>query len=548
MSNTSGPRNLGAIQSIGNLAKSHRGVLFCYLALGLYGTVVFVSLRDFVPFYDGWSFYKRCFIRAAETGRFWYPCYGHLSHFPTAVYGSIAWLFPYNYMAMALFNLAIGLAACYALGRSLGHLFSDRKLFRHILVAAIVLNPVMIAQMVQPSLDYMLAVLTIFVLAAFIANETLIAFLIGCLMTVTKEPGIMIYGLLWVGYSAAMLINTARAKGFRGAMMYAISHSYMVLPLFFFLAYANDLGVHTGSFRQPNMSFGDIIQMLVSFQVDRSLCIAQMASLFILNFNWILTLPIMAGAGVLFYRRKLLSTAVGQWLAILLVALAGSAFFHTRVLAYNCPRYVLPIVVILITAASVAVLQLSSLSFSRLFGILVSVYLLLLTCSQFYTLDPISKLVFGTFRFGTYEMLNMYRLRVFGTNEPPPYFGRDQLVYNLQFVQLSELAELAVGRLGFNRLYITGPRFAAQDDFCFYHPATGERSMRPDARYVMLTPFDRLSTDFLGGGGEAFVYLEFPNVLNEEPLKLLKERYKLLAKHTMSNGGYSIHAYEFAPL
>jgi hypothetical protein len=95
--------------------------------------------------------------------------------------------------------------------------------------------------------------------------------------------------------------------------------------------------------------------------------------------------------------------------------------------------------------------------------------------------------------------------------------------------------------------YAVGPAFAWRDDFRRYDRVSSRRSMRPDSQYIAFTPFQQVSDEFKSGKGEGFVYLEFPNVLNDDALAQLKEHDKVKATHTISRSGYSIQAYEFVP-
>ncbi|MEX2317568.1 MAG: hypothetical protein WD669_10485 [Pirellulales bacterium] len=528
-----------------------------YAGTAFYGCSVIIAQRNFVPIYDGWAFYKGCFLKAATSGDC--ECFDHIAHFPTAVYGAVVWLFPYNFSAFALFNLGLGLAACYALSRGLAPLFPDKDWFCHASATAFVLNPVMMAQMIQPSLDFMLAALTVFLVASLLAGERFYAFLIGCLMASTKEPGIMLYGVLLMGFEGVVLAAVVKSNGWNVGLRDAVKHSYLILPLPLFLFFAWFFGMHASSFGPSELTLADLIRKLVGTDVDLGLLIDQTASLFVLNFNWVLTVGVVCGAVALLLRPKNprpgpLPEGEGeawrlarQWLLALVIALAGGVYFHTRVLVYNCPRYVLPLFVILLCGAIVCLSQLRR-RFPKLAAIGFVTYTALVVSSLFYTIDPISKVSFGTFRFGEHEMLSMGRFRTLPEYAGTVYLCRDQLVYNLQFIKLSDLAEAAVEEFGLDANYVVGPAFSWRDDFRHYDPLTGRRSMRPDAEYVSFTTFDKLSEDFRSGKGEAFVYLEFPNVLNQEPLDLLNKKYKLRAEHTVSKDGYSIHAYEFTPL
>ena len=86
------------------------------------------------------------------------------------------------------------------------------------------------------------------------------------------------------------------------------------------------------------------------------------------------------------------------------------------------------------------------------------------------------------------------------------------------------------------------------DDFRRFDPVTLARSMRPDATEVDLISFHGPWEDFKRNHQRGFVFLEFPNVINDGALSFLKSHYKLNSIETVSRDGYFISAYVFGPL
>lgn len=517
-------------------------VVLWYSFLTLYGSCIIFALRHYVPIWDGWAFYKDCFMKTALTGDC--DCYGHTSFLPTLLYGGIAYLFPYNFTVQAAINFAMGLAACYVLARALSPLFPAGDWLCHAAVSVLILNPVMFAQAIQPNLDFPLAILTAFALAAFLAGDLMFATLLGVLMTLTKDPGIMLYGMLLIGFIGARAIALTRTSGLKSAMAYAAENAYTVLPLFLFLLYAQLFGLHGGSFGKSELSLADVAQKLVDLFPDGDLSIAQMASLFVLNFSWVLTAIVLAGVASMICGRDWLAPQARQWLAVILVALVGSSYFHTRVLLWNNPRYVLPLYVLLLGGAVIVVARIRTTA-PRIAVSGVLVLVALLVGSHFYTIDPLSKLTFGTIKFGTHDMLTTGGFRRLPEHGGYGYYGRDQLVYNLQFIKFSELAEEAIQRFGPQARYVAGPVFTGWDDFRHFDEFAQTRSMKPGAHPVDYFTYDEIARGATRIGEQPFVYLEFPNVRNGNALAQLRRDFPLIQTHLLSRGGYSITAYEF---
>jgi hypothetical protein len=266
--------------------------------------------------------------------------------------------------------------------------------------------------------------------------------------------------------------------------------------------------------------------------------------LFVLNFNWVLTAGVLVGTGIMICYRDRITPLARGWFIALLLALAGAVLFHSRFGLWNNPRYVLPLLMLLLSAFLIVLAELR-IRLPRLTAAGFAMYVLLLVSSHFHTIDPISKLVFGTFRFGEHEMLTSGGFRKLPYFDGQEYIGRDQLVYNFQFMKFSDLAEEAVRRFGLETQYVTGPAFTGWDDFLRFDERSMTRSVEPSAKEIKFTPIHSLSDDFKSGSGGDFVYLEFPNVLNEESLGMLKTHYDLQAVTTISLQGYSIRAYQF---
>src|SRR5213075_1400637 len=135
------------------------------------------------------------------------------------------------------------------------------------------------------------------------------------------------------------------------------------------------------------------------------------ADIFILNFDWILTLVIVAWlvivlAGILRERgvKELPAADVRPARYIGLTALAAF-YLVTRYPTFNNPRYVLaalPLFVLVFGMAAVA-----SIPRQWLRSAIMVLTAVLGICSMNATIDPLSRLVFGTFPFGQHRMLHM---------------------------------------------------------------------------------------------------------------------------------------------
>ena len=263
---------------------SHSTAIF-YCLISSYGTIVLFAFRHFVPVWDGWNFYGECFVKAASSGSC--SCFGHTAYFPTIGYGLLVRAFPYNFTLMAAVNLLIGLITCFVFARSFSLVTSAPPLRCHVATSLLLLSPAMFVQLIQPGLDYLLAMLTALLVASCLTNKRALAVAIGCLMASTKEPGIMLYGVTLCGYLLVVIHDEYVSSGLWSALKLTVRHSFMILPLLLFAFYAMAFGLHS----EPGMP--TILQGIFVFEPDSDLLIAQLLSLFVLNFNWLITLGVV---------------------------------------------------------------------------------------------------------------------------------------------------------------------------------------------------------------------------------------------------------------
>ena len=112
----------------------------------------------------------------------------------------------------------------------------------------------------------------------------------------------------------------------------------------------------------------------------------------------------------------------------------------TRFLIFSNVRYLISASALLLVASYAALVRLSPKP--RLRRLALGAYALMLAISAERTVDPISRRVWGTFAFGSHQMLRMTRR----TGECCG-IGRDQLVYSLEFARMHEVMDDALAAL-----------------------------------------------------------------------------------------------------
>src|SRR4029077_13952844 len=107
----------------------------------------------------------------------------------------------------------------------------------------------------------------------------------------------------------------------------------------------------------------------------------------------------------------------------------------TRYETYLNVRYLLPIAALLILSFAVGFLILCARPFVRV--VVLGFAFLLVLGSAFRTIDPVSRALWGTFPFGRHPLLALT-----SWNNECCGFSRDQLVYNLEYLQFDRIETL----------------------------------------------------------------------------------------------------------
>ena len=262
------------------------------------------------------------------------------------------------------------------------------------------------------------------------------------------------------------------------------------------------------------------------------------AGIWIVNFHWVWTIVILAAILVFFRVRSWTRTAeragVESMPAAVVVAFSFcSAVALTRFSTFANLRYLLPVYP-LVLAVFVISVRIVFLSRGARLAVLAG-FLALSLISVFRTVDPLSRAVYGTFDFGSHSMLKMTSL----TGECCGY-GRDQLVYNLEFTHLATIQDriyasirptmkTAIVKDGLEEWFIDG----LLDATTFRRTLRMENVVRP--RYMT-------SADVLISRNppSELYYVAFPNVDNAAGFERLRRRYQVVSDTDFGESGYSI--------
>jgi hypothetical protein len=403
---------------------------------------------SYIPMWDGRA-YAECAVEASLRGfaPFYLRCWGHASHFYIAVLALSQIVDPGNPVALIVVNAIVLAAGVAGFHRLTEVVFPAREqaLDRALLSAVFLLQPPFLASVLQPGLDLPVLVGTIWTIALLIERRWFWTAAAGSALVFSKETGIMLYALVLGCYATWLAL---RSPGLLTARLRALLPAWpTAIPLAAVAAYLVLYRIFSPG--QPAMWTAGIDTPLVKLflvpRVDAYLG-SYLALLFVLNFAWIPSSWILADAvfGIARFMRRLPRRSIDgvepRVLTFLVLLFAATVYALTRFLTFSNVRYLMIASALLLIPFYAALLRLSLAT--RLRRVSLFAYALLLVISAERTVDPISRRLWGTFPFGSHEML-----RITSITGECCGIGRDQLVYSLEFTRLHELADDALAAL-----------------------------------------------------------------------------------------------------
>lgn len=171
--------------------------------------------------------------------------------------------------------------------------------------------------------------------------------------------------------------------------------------------------------------------------------------------------------------------------------------------------------------------------------VVLSVVVLILLLTNFQTLDPISKIIFGTFKFGSHDMLLMTGI----TGECCGY-GRDQIVYNLEYTNIHYLVNKILKDIKPDEktaIAFTpweGPYVLVRMDKGQYERTLRKSGILEIDRNLVTWTFDSLTIK-----PYRLYFLDFPNNNGSFYLSYYLKYYNIENIKTYDNWGYQMKVY-----
>jgi hypothetical protein len=504
--------------------------LFFILLCVFLGTTVYYF--SYVPVWDGWA-YSQCYQSFAKTGTI--ICDGHIAIVPMVLYGLTQIFSPNNFQLAYLLNMLLGLLGLVYFYRLLKYLFGVQLSSTELCLSAFLfsLNPIFLVHILQPNLDFSLSVYFVIFIYLLISWKIELAVLVGILMVFSKETGFVIYS---VGILLHLFLFRGSYFGLAMKRKDILRSVIVFLPLLLFGFYmlTNSPHCFIGSW---SLGFKNIL----SPELINRFTVAQFAALCIINFNWIPAIFILRGffMSKLFVRAKLDKQIQQRGFRnstdkVYVYFLFLSLFFLlTRIKVFHNPRYILPLLPLFIILFIEAVLINLKNKKNRITVLIV--FIMLTYGSAFGTWDPVAKLILGTFKFGSHDMLNMGKFYRF------THYPRDEMSYNYEFFQLPLLTDKIVSKFGLDKVYTTDYAFTWPklnfEDLIYYDLKNKHRTTSiKNSIKVKFLPV----SEILAGHFQDIYFIQYPNMENNVTLEELLSMFSVKESTVVENKGYCL--------
>jgi hypothetical protein len=411
-----------------------------------------------------------------------------------------------------------------------------------LLTVALAFSPTITANLLHLNLDFGVLVFLIPSIYFLYTGSLLGIAIAGTLMVFTKETGAALYVILLATYVLVFELPAVTKVNWlcilRRISLFGIPLALYLLRIIYRVVRHPELNVF---YTEDGYAFEEksLPEMIFDFSPFDPTFRAYLIDIFLLQFNWIITVSLILGCIFLIKVKKFTVKTYfsDKQLMFSLLLLVGTVYLVTRHRPFNHVRYLLTAQPLLLLLCYAGVVERFIPAVKKLIFVTVAV---LYAYSNVHTLDPVSKYLFGTFRFGEHHLLNMSS-NFFKATDERPVFNRDELVYNLEYLKIHEISELIFQDIKLDP-YLT---FMGTQDSRFFWPGLVDSTTlkRTGRRQGVFKPhyFDYVK-EFADVVDKPRVlyYLEFPNIASSAQLVHLNQWYKYRGKKEYSLDGYSI--------
>lgn len=516
--------------------------IFLLLSFAIFTTTIACNI-DFVPIWDGKAFYDEmalALLRPFNLLNF------NLHRHPSMLYILLIAITQYldfgNSYLIHLVNLILGILSIWSFFRIVEKFFpSQELLIEKSLVTMIFAGfPIFISNALNLNLDFGVLVFFLLFLSMILYRKKYPSLVTGYFLVFSKEVGVLLY--ITILFLMFLYFVSRSEKSVKEKIDSIRKWGILILPPIGYVSYLFYLSIaNSGPVLWQNIGSNPLglLRNFTSFSLLDPVFLSYLKGIFIINFNWIFTFFIVLLLGKWSFniawgkKLNLINEFNNSYLLFLVSLFTTIVYLLTRFSPFTNLRYFLPIYPLLIISFYYSLLTFVKNKNKRII-ILIFTFILVFS-SNFRTIDPISKKLYGTFNFGDHPILKMTEV----TGECCGY-GRDQLVYNLEYIKFN----LIQNKIYQNLIPLDKTVFVTNKDVDWHFAG------RIDQKTLMRT-LNFPNTHFLSyydpgqilraaKKPEIIYYLDYPNFNSKNDLELLLTNYRDLEIKNVGDEGYFV--------
>ncbi len=410
------------------------------LPLAAYNVIVWPYV-NFFPIWDARLYYD-ALLRAVQPFTLsGLAFFGHPSYLYGLLFAYGQYFWPGSVFALNFTTILIGNCAVVAFALLVKKLFATASVTERVFMALLfAVQPIYAANTVSFNLDFGVSAFMVIMLACLVYRQYWAMAAAGLMMIFTKEIGFLLYGSA-AGLLGISLLFSKHRPPLKTALK---TTAILTIPLVAFGLYSIAKIYLLGSLPVWSEGYegwweGQLLPMFLYVDVLHGWTKAALGTIFVLNFAWISVVGMAAATLYYVYRRfRDPQTAISGQTAYFIWLLVFSVYAVSRIIPVNSARYAMGAIPVVLIVFFFALRYVVRWQGAR--AAVLAVFCCLTASSLYHSNDPVSRLVYPTAPFGNEKA---YMLRTFMLPDAPPW-GRDELVYNLQYTNIGELFNKAM--------------------------------------------------------------------------------------------------------
>lgn len=417
-------------------SKEQKKTLIIFLIL-LPFILIRLKYLDFVPFWDGAVYFKGLLdaMRANNLDGFNLLNY-NFAHHPSMfylLYLSIGQKLSFgNHIVLNIQITLISLISIYFFYQILNFFFKNNTFENILCTFVLTLCPLFIAASININLDFPILLFFIWFLYSLIYEKKILLTISSIALVLTNFSGILIIGVssLLFLFVSFLSKSNIRNKFKRYSILMLIPFGFLFMNYLFEYLYRGSFWEK--KFINPNYN------KLDNLILDYKLIFARFIEIFVMNFHWILTIFIIAYFVKYITSKKENQTKVKSekqiYMLLMILVFISLLLVFFKYKTFTNPRYIIPSLFFTIFFFYFALKKFFK-KYPKVRILIFCLVFILFIFQNFYSIDPLSKSIYGTFKIGERKLHKMVSI----TGEGMGIAGRDQLVYNTQFTVISDL-------------------------------------------------------------------------------------------------------------